>query len=119
MTTQSYWNCTGKFQREYDILSELIPFEGRVMGFKELEKLRRAANVYYDTFNNGLYNLGRSFRSIFGFSHTMYRYNSWTSYGWVKEIDFNRIAPKMDAVMDQIIEDAWKAYQARQAKEAA
>ena len=69
----TYWNNNGKFQLIYDELSKLIPDEGKCPQDKPaLEKLRRAANMYYDLYNNGLCDNGslgnysaEEFNSIF------------------------------------------------------
>lgn len=67
----SYWDHTGKYQDLYELaLEKLIPASGEVPEPKKnkaLEKLRRAANCYYDLFNNGLCNRAAEFRRVFGF----------------------------------------------------
>ncbi len=68
-----YWEGTGKYQKEYDRLQKLIPVEGEVPNHEQnraLETLRKAANCYYDLFNNGLCNRATEFRSVFGFAGT-------------------------------------------------
>jgi hypothetical protein len=64
----TYWNKNGKFQSVYDEVSELIPINGPcAKATPALEKLRVAANLYYDLYNNGLCNhLMRDFRASFG-----------------------------------------------------
>ena len=66
----TYWNQNGKFQSLYDEVSELIPHSGECDASKPaLEKLRRAANLYYDHYNNNLCNNGEAdFRAVFGCS---------------------------------------------------
>lgn len=67
----TYWDGKGKYQQEYAGLVALIPVEGAVANPKQnpaLEKLRKAANCYYDLFNNGLCNRASEFRRVFGFS---------------------------------------------------
>lgn len=58
----TYWNNTGKWQHTADQLHGLLPREGAVAG-KALEKFRKAANAYYDLFNNGRC---INFKRIFG-----------------------------------------------------
>lgn len=52
----SYWEKTGKYQKEYDILSKRIPDKGESFDTR-IELLRCASNIYYDIFNNGGCNL--------------------------------------------------------------
>lgn len=70
--TKSYWSSTGRYQAAYAELLKLIPVSGECPDAKTknkaLDRLRRAANCYYDLFNNGLCNRAAEFRSIFGFS---------------------------------------------------
>lgn len=68
-----YWNDAGKYQDLYEKLNDLIPSEGAVANPKKnraLEKMRKAANCYYDLYNNGLCNRAAEFRSVFGFGGT-------------------------------------------------
>lgn len=68
MNTNSYWNDTGKFQQAANAIRELVPVVGSVTNpakNKALEKFRKASNVYYDLYNNGLCNCARQFK-IFG-----------------------------------------------------
>ena len=73
-THQNYWNNKGKHQAIYEMVQVLIPSEGEVSGAhnKALEKLRKAANCYYDVFNNGLCNRAAEFRQVFGFGGTTF-----------------------------------------------
>lgn len=72
ITQPSYWSHQGTYQALYEKLAELIPAEGEVPDSKRknrnLEKLRRASNCYYDLFNNGLCNRAAEFARVFGFS---------------------------------------------------
>ncbi len=67
----SYWDGNGKYQDLYEKVNALIPSEGGVPlargKNRKLEKLRVAANCYYDLFNNGLCNRAAEFRRVFGF----------------------------------------------------
>lgn len=69
----TYWNGEGKLQRTYAILVSRIPIEGEVIDKPSLEKLRKAANCYYDLYNNGLCNRAAEFRQVFGFAGTALR----------------------------------------------
>lgn len=67
----SYWGGRGKFQALADKLEAMVPSTGEVKEPKKnrrLEKFRRAANGYYDLYNNGLGNRPAEFRAAFGFS---------------------------------------------------
>lgn len=67
----AYWDGDGTYQWAYEQLNKLIPAEGSVHNVAAnpaLERLREAANCYYDLYNNGLCNRARQFYAIFGFS---------------------------------------------------
>ena len=54
-------------QSVYEKLDELVPFDGPVVNVnknKKLEKFRKATNVVYDIFNNGLGNKGKSLKVL-------------------------------------------------------
>lgn len=90
--TNRYWNSTGTHQSAICLLQKEIPVEGPVSkGRPALEKLRRAINVYYDLYNNGLYNRARQFRGVFGFSAGVHRYKD--RFG---EYLYARVEEKMD-----------------------
>ena len=60
------WVCEN-LKSVYDELDGLIPFDGPVCNVnknKKLEKLRKAANVVHDIFNNGLMNKGKSLKVL-------------------------------------------------------
>lgn len=67
----SYWGGNGKYQALSDKMQDLIPDEGPCPDARgknaRLEKLRVAANCYYDLYNNGLCNRAAEFRRVFGF----------------------------------------------------
>ena len=90
----AYWENNGKYQRLYTALNKLIPSENRVANPHQnpaLEKLRKAANCYYDLFNNGLCNRAAEFRRVFGFSGT-----------WIARDGFPDYEP-LEKAMDGII----------------
>ena len=71
--SNTYWDNNGKYTELYEKLDGLIPASGSVADphkNKALEKLRKAANCYYDLFNNGLCNRATEFRQVFGFGGT-------------------------------------------------
>lgn len=66
----TYWSHKGKHPELKDALQKLIPFSGEVNDPDDnphLERFRKAANCYYDLYNNGLCNMGREFECVFGF----------------------------------------------------
>ena len=68
MNTNTYWNNNGKHQELADRLQRLIPVSGTVImprANPALETFRKAANAYYDLYNNGLWNRARSFSRLF------------------------------------------------------
>lgn len=92
-----YWNEEGKHQALYEKLNNLIPSEGEVPNAKganrALEKLRVAANCYYDLYNNGLINRAAEFRRVFGFGGSV-----------ISKANFNHpLQAELDARMDEII----------------
>lgn len=101
-STTMYWNGNGKHQKVYEQLNELIPAMGEVPDAKganrKLEKLRVAANCYYDLFNNGLGNRASQFRRVFGFGGKV-----------IANCHFSRALPesqRLEDAMDKIIEEA-------------
>lgn len=69
MKTSTYWNGVGKYHALYRALLDLTPDFGPCPDAdgtnKHLDRFRRAANCYYDLFNNGLCNRGAEFRALF------------------------------------------------------
>lgn len=64
------WIC-GNLEQKVNELNRLIPLTGSVDNPKEnpkLEKFRKAQNVVYDVFNNGLCNRARQVKGVFGVS---------------------------------------------------
>jgi hypothetical protein len=86
----SYWNHTGRYQDLYTKLNDLIPAEGAVPDARtknrKLEKLRVAANCYYDLFNNGLCNRAAEFRRVFGFGGKMIVASRYQDIGALEEL---------------------------------
>ena len=63
----TYWNSKGTHQALVDKLDKIVPAMGEIKGSKnrELERFRKASNAYYDIFNNGGMNRGRSIGKFF------------------------------------------------------
>jgi hypothetical protein len=74
MDAKIYWNGTGRYQEQADLLESLIPASGPVYDAeganKHLDTFRRAVNCYYDLYNNGLFNRAREFKGLFKMSGT-------------------------------------------------
>jgi hypothetical protein len=74
MDAKIYWNGTGRYQEQADLLETLIPASGPVYDAeganKHLETFRCAVNCYYDLYNNGLFNRAREFKALFKMSGT-------------------------------------------------
>lgn len=67
MTNNIEWGQTATTKPIVEKLDELIPLEGMVSNpvkNKHLEKFRKAQNVVYDIFNNGLMNRGKSLKVL-------------------------------------------------------
>lgn len=54
-TKKTYWNNDGKYQKDMEKFTDLIPNEGESDNPK-IELLRNATNIYYDYNNNGFCN---------------------------------------------------------------
>lgn len=75
----TYWAHEGRYQNTAQALEKLIPDSGAVSAPRShrLEKLRRAINVYYDLYNNGLCNRADEFRRVTGIPSTRFRQGRW------------------------------------------
>ena len=60
------WGIHKSYKELYDALWDKVPVMGEIKGknYKKLEKFRRASNVIYDIFNNGLMNRARELRVL-------------------------------------------------------
>lgn len=98
----TYWDGNGKHQGLADALQTLIPFQGEIKGRQNrmLDKFRKASNAYYDIFNNGGFNRGRSIRAIFGLSLIEFRDRKGHIHNW------DAIHRIVEPVMDQIVLNA-------------
>lgn len=96
-----YWAKTGSHQALYDLLANKIPNFGECAPeFPKLERLRKAANCYYDLYNNGLCNRATEFRKIFGFGGMTIVRARFTDYEFKMTV--------LEAKMDKIIMAAAK-----------
>lgn len=106
MLDNIYWASRGKHQDLADKLQAMIPHEGSVRNpekNKKLEKFRKASNVYYDLFNNGLCNRANQFYGVFGFAAGDYRLNFGGPLGDRYASTFWH---KVEARMDEIVLEA-------------
>lgn len=97
----TYWDGEGKHKDLYEKLEALIPCSGSVnepRKNRKLEKMRRAANCYYDLFNNGLCNRAAEFRRVFGFGGSMIARNHYNGPA----------LERLEIAMDEIILEAAK-----------
>lgn len=100
---KTYWNNNGTYNDLSAKLQQLIPVSGSVekpWKNKALERFRKASNAYYDIFNNGGCNRGRSIGKFF--EGTMFYINHYQRYNFGR-INWERIhaitEPKMDAII--------------------
>ncbi len=97
----TYWEEKGLHQEMANELNLLIPFMGSVENKryrKKLERYRKAANAYYDIFNNGGYNMGREIGATFGALSDLIKLEDWEA---VYEI--------VEPIMHKIIVEAYLA----------
>lgn len=96
-----YWDGIGRYQGYVNRLMLLVPPSGSVQNADKnpnLERFRKAVNIYYDVYNNGLCNRGRQFYSIFRFRSSDYR---------LRDGDFqSNFYHELEDVMDRIVFDA-------------
>lgn len=95
----TYWTHNGKHQQLATQLEALIPDSGAVdqpRKNRHLEKFRRAANCYYDLYNNGLFNHASEFRRVFGIPSKHYKLYGCGEY-------LQSLYVKTEAAMDEII----------------
>lgn len=95
---KTYWNHDNMHMSITDRLQALIPACGSVSEprmNKALEKYRKAVNVYYDLYNNGLGNRAKEFRNVFGFASSQYKIRP---YEYADLLYF-----KVEAAMDDIV----------------
>ncbi len=101
----SYWNGKGTHKELADALRKLIPMSGPVPNARKnpkLEKYRKACNVYYDLFNNGLCNRAAEFRHVFGFS-PKHLYTRWQNGHLRIQFQDEEMNARMNATLDLII----------------
>jgi hypothetical protein len=99
MSENTYWNNNGTHQVLISALEKMIPAEGAVESPRKnraLEKFRRAANCYYDLYNNGLCNRAGEFYRVFGIRSSQHR-TRWNH--WFAPLMFVEVEKKMDEIV--------------------
>ena len=94
-------------EQVYWALEELVPFEGPVRNVnknKALEKFRKATNVVYDIFNNGLGNKGKSLKvlGLMKYDLPLPQY----AHGHYYDGNWDRIKEIVEPIFENIILDA-------------
>jgi len=100
------WVCEN-LKSVYEELDGLIPFDGPVCNVnknKKLEKLRKAANVVHDIFNNGLMNKGKSLKvlGLMKYDLPLPQY----AHGHYYDGNWDRIKEIVEPIFENIILDA-------------
>lgn len=101
----TYWASNGKYQTAVDMLTSMLPADGEVpnkLQHPKLEKFRKAVNLYYDLYNNGLWNhTPADFRSVFsGLNPNAFKVKKGANSH--RAVFFKLV----EVLMDDIIEDA-------------
>jgi len=96
----TYWNQKGKYQKEYDLLSEvLIPFQGEACT-KQGQFLSCISNIYHERYNNGWGNpIGHYTKFI-----RKYAKSKKLDIRIVKELTRQEFDKEVDKVMKHLIE---------------
>lgn len=96
MSNVSYWNNTGRYNIAAEHMRRSIPREGAVAfprsKNRNLDRLRRAVNCYYDLYNNGLCNRQSEFYRLYGIPSS--HYGSYGA-GYTRQL-YNLVEHKMD-----------------------
>jgi len=90
-----YWYGAGLYMDFAEQLNDLIPMQDGVPEPRKnraLEKFRRATNIYYDLYNNGLMNRSGEFYQVFGFGAKNYK----LGFGRYRPDLYFKIEEKMD-----------------------
>jgi len=103
------WGCTPKTSELADKLTSLdiFPSVGEVSNKKKypsLEKFRKAQNVVYDIFNNGLGNRGRQLR-VLGLKKHQLALEEWCRYSGrlIRESNWDQINEIVEAAFTPIV----------------
>ena len=100
---QSNWAVNPGFEELREKLNDLVPLQGRCefsqSKNKHLDRFRRAQNLLYDLFNNGLGNRRQEFRKFFGYAPISPR-------GYVSKVRWEQIELEFEPIFTKIMQDA-------------
>ena len=97
-------------EQVYNVLDEMVPFEGPVRNVnknKALEKFRKATNVVYDIFNNGLGNKGKSLK-VLGLKKYELPLEEYRGGELLMRANWERITEIVTPIYERILLDAVK-----------
>lgn len=98
----TYWCEKGKHEALDEKLRKLVPGIGEVENADRnpaLERYRVASNCYYDLYNNGLCNMAKEFRKVFGFSGKKLQ----TAHLGLRGALTQELVDRTESAMDKII----------------
>ena len=113
MTIKIEWGCTPTTNRIRNMLSDLdhFPDQGecpkKYTANKALERFRRAQNVVYDIFNNGLMNRGKQLK-ILGLRRHDLALEEWRGGECIYRANWDRIEEVVEEKFTPIIFEAAK-----------
>lgn len=97
-------------EQVYNALDEMIPLEGPVRNVNKnraLERFRKATNVVYDIFNNGLGNKGKSLK-VLGLKKYELPLEEYRGGELLMRANWERITEIVTPIYEQILLDAVK-----------
>lgn len=98
-----YWARTGKYQVTMDKLWKLIPMYGDVKKKgRKLEKYRQSMKVYYDLYNNGLFNRFGQVRTVLGITPKHFGVRN----DWSGGLECQEFLEAIESRIDQMVLDA-------------
>lgn len=107
------WGCTPLTQHLADQLNalDIFPDQGEVVDKKNnraLEKFRKAQNVAYDIFNNGLGNKARQCKGALGFCKRDLPLDMWINGRCIQRARWDRIEEMVEEAFTPIVMAAAK-----------
>ena len=105
---QSNWAVNPGFEELREKLDDLVPLQGACefpqSKNKHLDRFRRAQNLLYDLFNNGLCNRKREFKNFFGYVPVPDQ-RSMSRHG-LSSVRWKQIEAEFEPIFTKIIQDA-------------